>query len=98
MSPEEIDKHLDAILRASGSSLRHYTMQKSLDDMRAALRSALSQAEADRVNGERYRALRDHISSDDWRSICWTSESSSDQDKWVDEQIARLTKAVKTEG
>lgn len=37
-----IDRHLDAILRASGSALRHYTMQKSIDDMRAALRAALA--------------------------------------------------------
>lgn len=39
---EQIDAHLDAILRAAGSALRHYTTQKSLDDMRAALRAALS--------------------------------------------------------
>ena len=39
---EQLDQHLDAILKASGSALRHYTMQKSRDDMRAALRAALS--------------------------------------------------------
>ena len=36
-----IDKHLDAVLRASGSALRHYSMQKKLDDMRAAMRAAI---------------------------------------------------------
>jgi len=42
LTPEQLDQHLDAILKAAGSALRHYTMQKSRDDMRAALRAALS--------------------------------------------------------
>ena len=41
-TPEQIDAHLDAVLRAAGSGLRHYTMQKSLDDMRAAMRKAIT--------------------------------------------------------
>ena len=40
--PDQLDKHLDAVLRAAGSGLRHYTMQKTLDDMRAAMRDALA--------------------------------------------------------
>lgn len=40
-SDELVDQHLDAILRAAGSALRHYTMQKSKDDMRSALRRAI---------------------------------------------------------
>jgi hypothetical protein len=44
MSQEQLDKHLDAILRASGSALRFYTMQKSIDDMRAALLAAIAAA------------------------------------------------------
>ena len=36
-----IDVHLDAVLRASGSALRRYSMQKTLDDMRAAMRAAM---------------------------------------------------------
>lgn len=32
-----IDKHLDAILKASGSGLRYFTMAKTLDDMRNAM-------------------------------------------------------------
>lgn len=39
---DELDRHLDAVLRAAGSALRHYTMQKSLDDMRAAMRAAMT--------------------------------------------------------
>lgn len=38
---DELDRHLDAVLRAAGSALRHYTMQKSLDGMRAAMRAAM---------------------------------------------------------
>lgn len=40
-SDAEIDKHLDAVLRAMPPALRHYTMQKSRDDMRTAMRQAL---------------------------------------------------------
>lgn len=39
-----IDQHLDAVLRASGSALRHYTMQKTKDDMRAAMQAAMAAA------------------------------------------------------
>lgn len=42
MTNAEIDLHLDAVLRASGSALRHYTLAKSLDDMRAAMRNAMT--------------------------------------------------------
>jgi hypothetical protein len=41
-----IDKHLDTVLRASGSALRHYSMQKTLDDMRAAMRAAMGSTTA----------------------------------------------------
>lgn len=37
----EVDKHLDAVLRASGSALRHYSLQMTLDQMRAAMRAAM---------------------------------------------------------
>lgn len=38
MTEEEIDAGLDRILRASGSALRHYTLHKSCEDMRHAMR------------------------------------------------------------
>lgn len=41
----EIDKHLDAVLHAAGSSLRNYTMQRSLDNMRTAMRAAIAKGE-----------------------------------------------------
>lgn len=39
-----VDHHLDAVLRASGSALRHYSMQKTLDEMREAMRKAMEAA------------------------------------------------------
>ena len=43
MTPEQrIDAALDAVLKASGSALKHYTMQKTLDDMRSAMRKVMS--------------------------------------------------------
>lgn len=42
----EIDKHLDAVLRAAGSALRHYSVQKTKDDMRLAMRAAMERRDA----------------------------------------------------
>lgn len=45
MTPEQqIDKNLDAILKASGSALKHYTMHKTLSDMREAMRKIMSES------------------------------------------------------
>jgi hypothetical protein len=44
LSDEQIDEHLDVILRASGSTLRHFTMHKTLSEMRAAMRNAIEAA------------------------------------------------------
>lgn len=41
-TPAEINRHLEAVLRASGSGLRFYSMQKTLDDMRSAMRAAIT--------------------------------------------------------
>ncbi|MGZ3184397.1 MAG: hypothetical protein ACXU8N_18325 [Telluria sp.] len=38
----DIDKHLDAVLRASGSALRYFSMPKTLEDMREAMRAAVA--------------------------------------------------------
>ncbi len=40
-TPEQIDTHLDAVLRASGSALKHYSLPNSLQKMRAAMRDAM---------------------------------------------------------
>lgn len=45
LSDQQLDQHLDKILRASGSALKHYTQQKLRDDMRAALRSAIAESQ-----------------------------------------------------
>ena len=43
MTPEErIDAALDSVLKASGSGLKHYTMEKTLTDMRNAMRKIMS--------------------------------------------------------
>ena len=42
MTPEQrIDVALDSVLKASGSALRHYTMPKTLADMREAMRKVM---------------------------------------------------------
>jgi hypothetical protein len=38
----ELDQHLDNILKASGSGLKNYSMQKTLNDMRNALKEAIA--------------------------------------------------------
>lgn len=43
MTPEQrIDAALESVLRASGSALKHYTMPKTLDAMREAMRNVMS--------------------------------------------------------
>ena len=43
MNPQDnIDAALDSVLRASGTSLKHYSMQLSLDNMRKAMRKIMS--------------------------------------------------------
>lgn len=44
---QRIDEALDSVLKASGSALRHYTMTKTLTDMREAIRKVMSDAAAD---------------------------------------------------
>lgn len=45
-----IDRHLDTVLRAAGSGLRYYSMQKTLDDMREAMRNAMEAVVVDQTN------------------------------------------------
>lgn len=44
LSAGQIDEHLDAILRASGSALRHYSMEKTMTDMRTAVKGLANAA------------------------------------------------------
>jgi hypothetical protein len=44
MNRERIDFHLDAILKASGSALKHYTIPLNIERMRDALRAAIAEA------------------------------------------------------
>lgn len=38
LTDTQLDQHLDQVLAASGSSLRNYSMQHTIDRMRAAMR------------------------------------------------------------
>ncbi len=42
LSDQELENMIEQILRAGGSSLRHYTMQKTHDDLKSAMRRVLS--------------------------------------------------------
>lgn len=44
MNKEKIDAALDAVLKASGSALKNYTTQKTLDAMREAMRKVMSES------------------------------------------------------
>jgi len=41
LTDDRCDQIADTILRAAGTSLRHYTMQRTRDAIRAAVREAL---------------------------------------------------------
>ena len=43
-SDDMVNQHLDAVLRASGSALRYYSMEKTLTEMRDAMRKAMAAA------------------------------------------------------
>lgn len=44
LSDAAVDRHVDAVLRAGGSALRHYSMDSTIQGMRSAMRKALSEA------------------------------------------------------
>jgi hypothetical protein len=46
MLPDQIDEHLEAVLRAAGTSLRHYSMPSTRDAMRSAMAKARDEAAA----------------------------------------------------
>ena len=50
MDQQKLDAHLDKVLRAAGSALRHYSLPKSKKDMRAALQAAIEEAVADHID------------------------------------------------
>lgn len=41
---EVLDKHIDAVLRATGSSLKNYSMESTKNNMRAAMLGAMIEA------------------------------------------------------
>lgn len=55
-----IDHHLDNVLRASGSALQHYTMAKSREDMRCAMRAAMLAKAPPQTVARELTPLNDH--------------------------------------
>jgi hypothetical protein len=53
---DPIDAAMDSVLRASGSSLKNYTMPNTLADMREAMRKVMSRSYIDGSNAC-YRAI-----------------------------------------
>lgn len=51
-SDDMVNRHLDAVLRASGSALRYYSMDKTLTEMREAMRKAMAAAVASAFSAE----------------------------------------------
>ena len=71
MIDDRLDVHLDNILKASGSALKHYSMQKTKDDMRQALRQAIAELESQKpvatlenLEQEIYENTRNFVSLD----------------------------------
>lgn len=66
LTDDQIDAHINTVLRPTGTKMANFTMQKSKDDLRTAMRSVLaaatlspSLAVRDVVDAARYRFLRD---------------------------------------
>lgn len=56
MTPDErLDAHLDSVLRASGSALRHYTMEGTRAALRAAMRAAIAEEACFAVSDSSFR-------------------------------------------
>lgn len=73
MNTKQIDTHLDAILRASGSGLRHYTMLSTLGAMRAAMRLAI----ADPVRDELVAVLEEIYAWTDNKHTPWAIRAAA---------------------
>jgi len=58
-------------------------IQQLSDDL-AASQAKVAELQRD---ADRYRALREHISGDDWASATWTEEGSAALDAWVDARM-----------
>lgn len=78
LTDAELDPLIEKVLRAGGSSLRHYSMQKSKDDMRAAMRECLA---ASGPNAALVAALKGMVAA-------YESEEMCDPDAYVAAQRA----------
>jgi hypothetical protein len=72
MTDDWLDFYLDNILKASGSALKHYSMQKTKDDMRQALRQAIAGLESQELVDLKHIDEQDCLLDVDekaWRSL-----------------------------
>jgi len=66
VTPEQrIDAALDSVLKASGSALRHYTMPKTLADMREAMSDEYIRGLNESISKRRQPGDRDQWRSND---------------------------------
>jgi len=56
-SEQKIDANIDSILKAAGSSLKYHTLQKTLDDLRNAMRKIMSDSYIS-GSSDNYRAMQ----------------------------------------
>ena len=74
MESQKLDAHIDKVLRAAGSALRHYSFPRSRADMRAALQAALEEAAA--AEREACAKLCDDMTTGDRVSFDWERGTS----------------------
>lgn len=60
MSTEKIDRALERILNASGSSLKNYTMQKAIENMRKEMEKIIKEAYIAGSN-DCWKSIKDQI-------------------------------------
>lgn len=60
MTEQKIDAALDAVLRASGSALKHFTTADTLEKMRKAMRDVMSDSYIAGSN-DNFKAMKDSV-------------------------------------
>ena len=88
----ELDQHLDNILKASGSGLKNYSMQKSLDDMRNALKAAIAaEREACAKEADEYATYGGSNFYDSFKKLAAIirarGKDEEEHTKWIFEQM-----------
>jgi precorrin-2 methylase len=86
----ELDQHLNNILKASGSGLKNYSMQKTLDDMRNALKAAIAaEREACAKEADEYATYGGSNFYDSFKKLAAIIRARGEEEdtKWIFEQM-----------